>query len=99
MSAPSPWPTESAAAGHHVAPHHNGTSEPASDLDLMKVLFGQKLLTIFFTLVGLGCGYLMFTKAKPVFTSSARIRVFQTRPMASAIDGRTVVNAPPPLDT
>ncbi len=98
MSAPSPWPTEQAAHGQHATPHH-GPSEPASDLDLMKVLFGQKLLTIFLTLVGLGCGYLMFTKARPVFTSSARIRVFQTRPMASAIDGRTVVNAPPPLDT
>lgn len=65
----------------------------------MKVLFGHKLLTIFFTLVGLGCGYFLFTKAVPVYSSSARIRVFQTRPMAASIDATHVINAPPPLDT
>lgn len=98
MSAPSPWPTEHATHRHPSTPHLSG-ADTASDLDLVKVLFGHKLLTIFLTLVGLGGGYYLFSKAKPVYTASARIRVFQTRPMASAIDGKSVINAPPPLDT
>ncbi len=98
MSAPSPWPTEPQTRSSHAGSYDTGVDSGA-ELDLMKVLFGQKLLTIFLTLAGLGCGYLLFTKAEPVFSSTARVRVFQTRPMATGIDGGHVINAPPPLDT
>ncbi len=99
MSSPSPWPTQTAA---HQPPNQGGFShsqEAPADIDLMRVLFGQKLLTIFFVLVGLSGGYYLFTKARPVYSSSARVRVYQPRPMTNAIDGRNVVNTPPALDT
>lgn len=93
MSAPSPWPTSA-----QPAPHQHQMAESHNELDLVKVLFGQKLLTVVFVLLGTGTGYLLFTKAQPVFSSSARIRVFQTRPMA-AIEGQSVVNSAPNLET
>ncbi len=93
MSAPSPWPTSA-----QPAPHQHQAAESHNELDLVKVLFGQKLLTVVFVLLGTGAGYLLFTKAEPVFSSGARIRVYQTRPIA-AIEGQSVVNSTPNLET
>ncbi|HET6424994.1 MAG TPA: polysaccharide biosynthesis tyrosine autokinase [Planctomycetaceae bacterium] len=94
MSASSPWPTEAPAGSSQPS-----SLESASEIDLTRVLFGQKLLTMFLVLVGVGCGYYLFTKARPVYSSSARVRVFQPRPMTTAIDGRTVATTAPQLDT
>lgn len=96
MSASSPWPTEHSPQAHA---HPPGPMELPSDIDLAKVLFGHKLVTLLLLMIGLGGGYYLFTQAKPIFSSSARVRVFQPRPMTTGLDGRLTINPAPQLET
>jgi capsular exopolysaccharide synthesis family protein len=68
MSANPSWPASSGAS-------QSSASTSDFDLDFGRVFFAHKLLMIVFTLIGIGVAYYQFTRATPVFESTARMSI------------------------